>query len=107
MTNLRLLYVTTKNIEEARWIGHQLVERRLVACANILPKMESIYRWNGGIQRDEECVLILKTQESRVQEATKAIVELHSYEVPCVVSLPIDAGSGPYLDWLRNESTAP
>lgn len=104
MTNVRLLYVTTKNIEEARWIGHRLVEQRLVACANILPQMETIYRWNGGIQTDKECVLILKTQESQVDAAQKAILELHSYEVPCVLSLAVEKGSEAYVKWLNEES---
>lgn len=104
MTNVRLLYVTTKNLEEARWIGHRLVEQRLAACANILPQMESIYRWNGGIQNDKECVLILKTQESQVAAAQNAVPELHSYEVPCVLTLAVESGSEPYVKWVNAES---
>lgn len=104
MTSFRVLYVTTPNIEEARSIGRQLVEQRLVACANILPQIESIFRWNDSIQTESECVLIMKTHIDRIEEATRAIVELHSYDVPCVVSLPIESGSEPYLKWLNIET---
>lgn len=103
MTDIRLLYVTTKDIEQARSIGRALLDRKLIACANILPQMESIYRWNGAIQNDSEAVLILKT-EARLVEATKnAVLELHSYETPCVLTLNVESGSQAYLDWLKSE----
>lgn len=103
MTSLRLLYVTTQDIEEARTLARELVKRRLVACANILPQMESIYRWNEKIEHANEAVLILKTKARLVPQTIAAVEELHSYETPCVLSLPIESGASKYLDWLTGE----
>ncbi len=102
-TSIRFLYVTTKDIEQARSIAKTLIEERLAACANILPRMESIYRWEGTIQEEVECVLILKTEAAKVADATKKIEELHSYQVPCVLSLTVESGASKYLDWLTTE----
>lgn len=104
--NLRLIYVTTKDKTEARAIGKALVEEQLVACANILDGMESIYRWKGEIVEDQECVLILKTPYHNVPLITKRIKELHSYEVPCVISLTMteQEGNEEYLDWIEQEA---
>ncbi len=103
MTSLRLLYVTTKDTDEARKIARELVQRRLVACANILPKMEAVYRWKGQIEESSEVVLILKTEKQLVAKTIEAVQELHSYEAPCVLSLPIEQGAEGYLNWLSGE----
>jgi periplasmic divalent cation tolerance protein len=103
MTDIRLLYVTTKDVSQAREIARTLLDRRLIACANILPQMESIYRWKGQIESGTESVLILKTEERLVDEVTQAVHELHSYEIPCVLSLNVEAGAGDYIDWLKSE----
>lgn len=102
--NLRLVYVTTKDREEAIQIGTTLVEEKLAACANIVDDMESIYRWQGNIQTDKECVLILKTTYNNISKLTRRVKELHSYEVPCVISLNIaeQEGNPDYLNWIRN-----
>jgi len=103
MTSVRLLYVTTKDTDEARKIARELIDRRLIACANIFPQMESIYRWKGQIENSSEAVLILKTEERLVTKTIEAVEELHSYEVPCVLSLPVEQGSEGYLNWLTGE----
>jgi periplasmic divalent cation tolerance protein len=103
VTEIRLLYVTTKDNEQARRIAESLLDRQLIACANILPHMESIYRWNGKVQNDSESVLILKTTAARVSDTIEAVKELHTYEIPCVLSLAIESGSQGYLDWLREQ----
>lgn len=107
--NLRLLYVTTSDKKEARKIGRTLVEENLAACVNIIDGMNSIYKWEGEIQEDAECILIVKTHYSRVRKVTRMIKEMHSYEVPCVISLTIteDEGNEDYLDWLENNSKQP
>ena len=105
MTDVRLLYVTTKDTEQARTIAHALLERKLIACANILPKMESIYRWDDKVQNDSEAVLILKTDVHLVGQATEAVLSLHSYETPCVLSLSVEAGAAGYLNWLKSQTT--
>lgn len=105
MTDIRLLYITVKDIDQARHLCRELVERRLVACANILPQMESIYRWNGELQTDQEVVVLLKTEARLVEAATRAILDLHTYETPCVLVLAVDAGSEGYVKWLRAQVT--
>lgn len=107
--NLRLLYVTTPNQEEAREIGRALVEDNLAACVNIVDGMSSMYKWKGEIQEDKECILFVKTHYSRVQKVTRLIKKMHSYDVPAVLSLTIteDEGNVEYLDWLEEESKQP
>lgn len=107
--NLRLLYITTSDKNEARKIGRALVEKNLVACANIIDGMQSIYKWKGEVQEDEECVLIVKTHYSRVRKVTRLIKEMHSYECPCVISFTIteDEGNEEYLQWLEKTSKQP
>ncbi len=102
MKDLRFVYVTVGNSEEASLIAKKAVEDKFAACANILPQMTSFYFWEGKLQEDREVVLIFKTNESKLESLIRQIKELHSYEVPCIVSLPIDSGNPDYLDWLRN-----
>lgn len=94
-----IVYITAGDIEEARKIGRKLVEERLAACANIFP-IASIYRWKGKIEEANEFGIIVKTKTEKVKELEKRVKELHSYEVPCVVSFRIEEGSKDYLDWI-------
>ncbi|XDD49918.1 divalent-cation tolerance protein CutA [Leptospira sp. WS92.C1] len=100
----RFVYITTKNEKEALKIGKILVEERLAACANILPKMKSIYHWEKKLTISNEAVLILKTKSALMTELTLRIKSLHSYSVPCVVSLPILEGNRDYLSWILAET---
>lgn len=95
-----LVYVTTPSRDAALAIGRHAVEHRLAACANVLPSMTSIYRWNGDLQTDEESVLLLKTRRSLSEKLTQLVVALHSYECPSVLVLPIVGGNPAYLEWL-------
>lgn len=95
------VYVTCKNQDEAESIASSVVDERLAACANILPGMKSIYRWNGAVESASEVVLILKTDAKNAAELSGRICELHSYECPCVVVLPVESGNPDYLDWIR------
>lgn len=103
---IRLLYVTAKDVPQAKAIGRTLVEERLAACVNILPQMHAIYPWNGAIETADEAVLIVKTTDILTDRATARIKELHSYDVPCVLSLQVLKGNPGYLSWLY-ENTAP
>ncbi|KPP99554.1 MAG: periplasmic divalent cation tolerance protein [Bacteroidetes bacterium HLUCCA01] len=103
---LRLVYITTGSLVEARHIGNTLVEERLAACANIFPQMESVYRWKNELQHDQEVVLIAKTDLKLVDRLTERVKELHSYECPCVVALPADGGNPDYYAWLAGEIEA-
>jgi periplasmic divalent cation tolerance protein len=98
-----LVYVTIASTEEAEKLGRGAVAERLAACANILPGMRSIYRWQGGIETAQEAVLILKTQRSMLDVLTRYVREHHSYDCPCVVALPIEGGNPAYLDWLKEQ----
>ncbi|MEF8848422.1 MAG: divalent-cation tolerance protein CutA [Candidatus Thermoplasmatota archaeon] len=100
-----VLYITIDSIKDARRMAHSLIEEQLVACSNILPKTESIYRWKGEIKEKEECILIAKTADKNVKKAIRRIKELHSYDIPDIVVLPIIGGLKEYLDYLTNETT--
>lgn len=102
----RFLYVTAANADEAKTIGEALVRERLVACANILAPIASIYWWQGKIQHDSEAVLVAKTRADLVERVIARVKALHSYTVPCVVSLAIEQGNPDFLHWIAAE-TAP
>ena len=91
---------TVATPEDAERIARALVERRLAACVNVVPKVVSVYRWKGEICRDEELLLVIKTRRERLDALREALVALHPYEVPELVALPIEAGHEPYLAWL-------
>jgi len=97
------IYVTTASEDEAHKIGRALVEEKLAACANILP-IKSIYRWQGNIEEAGEAAMFLKTRSELVDKVIERIKALHSYEVPCIVSFPIEKGNPDYLKWI-GEST--
>ncbi len=100
----RLIYVTASGLDQAKAIGQQLVFERLAACVNILPQMTSIYRWQGQLEQAEEVVLIAKTREGLVDRVVARVRELHSYECPCIVALPITGGNPAFLDWIGSET---
>jgi periplasmic divalent cation tolerance protein len=94
------LYVTAPDGEVAARLAHALVEERLAACVNAFPAGTSTYRWVGEVQREPEVVMFCKTTAALADAATARLVELHPYDVPCVVRLAIEGGHGPYLAWL-------
>lgn len=100
-----LVYVTAADAQEARAIGRAMVAARLAACANVLPGMVPIFRWEGKIDEGSESAVILKTTESRVDALIAAVEAMHSYDCPCVVVLPIVAGSRAFLDWISQETS--
>ena len=99
-----LLFCTCPDADVAQRIAHALVGERLAACVNIVPGLRSIYRWKGVIQDDNECLLLIKTRESRVVELTESIRSLHPHELPEVIAVPVVAGLAPYLDWIRDNT---
>lgn len=100
----RMIYITCRDREQALHIGKELVEARLAACANLLDQMTSLYWWEGKVVQDQECVLLLKTQAGCVEPLMQRVRELHSYEVPCIIALPIVAGNPDYLHWIAQET---
>lgn len=99
-----IIYSTTGNLQDAKKIAHSLVEEKLVACVNIIPKIESIYRWQGKIEEDIESVLIAKTTDKNVEKTIQRLKELHSYELPDIVAIPITSGLKEYLNWVEDET---
>jgi len=100
------LYITAKNREEAGKIGKILVAERLVACVNIIDGMESIYWWENKIQEERETVLIAKTSKTRVPAVIEKVKSVHSYQVPCIIELPILSGNPDYLRWIGEETVS-
>jgi periplasmic divalent cation tolerance protein len=99
-----MIYITTSSTEEALRIGRDVVALRLAACANVLPGVTSVFRWQGEVQEDGETALILKTRSELVEALTKRVKELHSYDCPCVVALPIAGGNPDFLRWIAEET---
>ena len=99
-----VVLITAAHREEAVRLAEMLVGAHLAACVQILPEMESVYRWQGKIERQPEILLIAKTTRAKFHELEREIRALHSYDTPEIVALPIVAGSQPYLDWLSAES---
>lgn len=98
--NFILLYITCKNKDEAIFIGKSLVELKLAGCVNILEQMTSIYQWEGKLEIAQEVVLLVKTTENLYAEINSHVKEIHSYKVPCLLSIPIQNGNEEYLQWL-------
>ena len=99
-----LIYITTGSRDEALLIARELVEGRLCACANILAGTTSLYHWEGKVCEDDEVSLILKTRDDLVERLVEKVRDLHSYDCPCVVSLPIHGGNADFLDWIDAET---
>ena len=100
---VNFIYMTASSKTEAQKIGKALVESQLAACVNILDNMQSIYRWDEKIQEDTEVVLIAKTTDRIVSQLIDKVKSLHSYDCPCIVSIPISDGYPPFLDWVQDE----
>ncbi len=94
------VFISAANGEEAARLAEMLVGAHLAACVQILPEIESVYRWNGRIERQAEVLLIAKTTRSKFEEFEREVRALHSYETPEIVALPITASSAAYLEWL-------
>ena len=95
-----LISITTSSSEEAEKIAEALVQERLAACVNIVPAITSIYRWQGEVHRDSEVLLIAKSRPELFEPLAARVRELHSYEVPEIIAVPIVAGSEAYLRWI-------
>jgi periplasmic divalent cation tolerance protein len=104
MTNARIILTTAGSQEEAGKIAHALVERRLAACVNIVPRIESVYRWQGKVEAAQEWLLLIKTRAKLYEHIRDAIKELHSYDLPECVMLEVSNGSQEYLSWIEKNT---
>ncbi len=102
----KVVCLVTAPPDRARQIAAAIVERRLAACVNIIPLVESIYRWKGAVEHDDESLLVIKTTRPAVEPLTRALAAVHPYENFELVALDIEAGNPPYLEWIA-ESVRP
>jgi periplasmic divalent cation tolerance protein len=98
---LHVVLITAKDSAEAERISKQLVEEKLAACVNVLPKISSTYRWKGKVVHASEALLLVKTSDEKLDGLIARVKELHSYEIPEILALPIERGSREYLKWLE------
>jgi len=99
-----VIYSTIDDVKQAQKIANILVEEKLVACVNIIPNIISIYIWKGKIENDDECIIIAKTNDSKVRRVIQRIKTLHTYELPDIIVLPIIGGLKEYLEYITNET---
>jgi len=102
MTDKRIVFSTAGSEEEALKIAQNLVERQLAACVNIVPRIQSIYRWQGKMESSSEWLLLIKTTAEMFTGVREAIAALHSYDVPECISVEIEDGSPAYLQWIAD-----
>ncbi|HLA39215.1 MAG TPA: divalent-cation tolerance protein CutA [Candidatus Glassbacteria bacterium] len=99
-----VVFVTTSTVEEAARIARTLVEERLAACGNVVGGVRSIYRWEDKIEDDPEALLILKTRRALFYRLQARVAEIHSYHVPEIIAVPVEAGYAPYLVWIKSST---
>jgi periplasmic divalent cation tolerance protein len=97
-----VVFITTPNSEEAARLADLLIEHRLAACVQILPEIESVYRWQGKVEHQKEVLLIAKSTKPKFEQLEREVRTIHSYDTPEIVALPLTAGSEPYLAWLNS-----
>jgi periplasmic divalent cation tolerance protein len=100
----RMVFVTTGNEVEAAHIARTIVEERLAACVNIVGPVQSIYRWEGAVEQAREHLMIIKTRAPLCTRLRERVAELHSYDVPEIIEVPLDGGHRPYLDWISQST---
>ena len=103
--NIWVISSTFPNADEAFSVAGELVEKKLIACATISAPMMSIYRWQGGIQRESEVTMTAKTSQEKVSVAIETLAALHSYQLPAVSAWPVEKGFEPFLQWVVDETT--
>ena len=106
MTDKRIVLSTAGSEDEARTIAHHLVEHQLAACVNLVPRVESIYRWQGKVESSQEWLLLIKTTAEKFPAVRDAIRELHSYELPECIAISVEEGSAEYLEWIAGSLQA-
>ena len=106
MDNYIIVFNTCNSTEIASSIADTLVSKKLAACVNVVKSIESVYEWQGKIERDNEILLIIKTRQSLFSQVQNAIQELHDYELPEIIAVPIDTGEKNYLNWIKSATLA-
>lgn len=102
--DVKFVYMTASSHDEAETIGGILVEERLAACVNILGATTSIYRWEGQIAKESEVAFTAKTTGLNINALIARVQELHSYDCPCIIAIPVDNGASDFLNWIEEET---
>ena len=100
-----IIYVTCSDQDEAGCIAEALLERGLIACANIMAPHKAVYRWEGKTEHSDETAMILKTKNAHFDAVKDVIASMHSYDCPCIVSWPIEKGHEPFMTWIEDQTT--
>jgi periplasmic divalent cation tolerance protein len=98
------ILVTCADAAQAEAIAGRVVEERLAACVHVMPPHRSVYRWQGKVERAEEINILIKTRAERFEDVRRAVLAMHSYEVPCIVSWAVTQGHGPFMDWVAEQT---
>ena len=104
MLRITLLYVTSKSKEEAKKISNAVIEESLAACSNIIGEINSIFNWENRICNETEIAFLLKTSPDKTHALTERIIELHSYEVPCIIEIPVNIGNKKFFQWVIDQT---
>lgn len=96
----KLIYITCKDQKEASKIGKVLVQEKLAACVNIVPKIKSIFRWQGKLVQNQESLLLVKTIDKKLVKLINKVKQMHSYKIPCIISFEIASGNKNFLKWI-------
>lgn len=107
MTEVSVVLMTAPSEGVAASLAKTLVDERLIACANLIPKVRSIYRWEGAVQDEAETLVMMKTATAALPRLVERVKALHPYSVPEVLELTVRSGSQPYLDWVLGETSQP
>lgn len=99
-----LVLCTCPDLPSAGHLARELVQARLAACVSILPQIHSFYEWQGTLHEDKECQLLIKTQTARYAELQEKLLELHPYDVPEIIAIPLHAGLPAYLGWIEQQT---
>ena len=99
-----IIYTTINDEQDARKIANFLIQEQIVACVNIIPNVESIFRWKGRIEEEKEYILIAKTVDENVNKTINRIKEFHNYEIPDIIAIPVVDGNNDYLDYIKRET---
>ena len=100
---MKIILSTTKNIDEAKNIAKILIEKKIAACINIVPKIISIYEWDNTLQNDEKALMIIKTSDKMAETVKKTILKIHSYTLPEIIFIDIKDGHQDYINWILNQ----
>jgi len=101
MSNIKLGYITCKNTKEAKTIAATLLDKKLIACGNIVPKIKSIFKWKNKVVENSESILFVKTNNIKIKKIISLVSKIHSYENPCIIFLDLRDGNKKFISWVK------